>query len=310
MDKIRRSPLFLDGWLEFNQRHWNLQPLRVRHAPEGAAPAIETVLYLDSSGRIVHPKLNPYVPIAFEVTPTPAAYRRQRQWMAVADLLAAEMRERGVQGVLRLTPEVRDVRPWQWTGFHASVSYTFCIDYPFDFQSVDGAIRNKVRAAQKAGYTCRRTREMKEVLPCLVGTEGRQHFRHELTLQSLELARELLGDDHLVAHVCCSPSGEPVSACVDLYQPGSRVLGWVAGTRPDHLQPGAAQALLAFLIQEYQAMGASSFDLTGANIRGVAAAKLGWGAHLTPYFRIESYGLRSVLGWAREWYCRRLAERK
>ena len=42
------SPLFLDGWLEFNQRKWNLKPKVVEFRKIKEQPLLRAVLYYDS----------------------------------------------------------------------------------------------------------------------------------------------------------------------------------------------------------------------------------------------------------------------
>ncbi|PWH19385.1 MAG: hypothetical protein DDG58_05045, partial [Ardenticatenia bacterium] len=61
-----KSPLLLDGWLEFNRYKWNVTPIKLRISEEGKkVPAVEAILYLDKVGRIVQPPLNPYLPVVF-----------------------------------------------------------------------------------------------------------------------------------------------------------------------------------------------------------------------------------------------------
>jgi hypothetical protein len=302
MEHMNPSPLFLEGWLEFNRLKWGFRPLRVKcTAQDSAIPAGEIVLYLDKSGKIVQPRLNPYLPIGFQSTPTENPRRLYPQWLAVATQLVREMRKRGLRGTVTFPPDIADVRPWQWAGFRASVRYTFHVHFPFDYEVIDKAAQRRIRKAQKAGYTCRRTTNMVDVLACLQETEQRQGFRHGLTTRDLECASELLGADQFRAYVCYAPDGEAAAVEVNLHCRGAAAVHWVAGNKQEHLFYGAAQCLRQFVFQDLEQAGASGIDLAGANIPSIAQAKTAWGGRLVPFYSVETYSARSVAKWVRDW---------
>jgi hypothetical protein len=65
---------------------------------------------------------------------------------------------------------------------------------------------------------------------------------------------------------------------------------------------GAHSYLDAVIVRELQADGAAGFDLAGANIPSVAAAKANFGARLVPYFTVEGYGVKPLAKWVRGWW--------
>lgn len=303
MVSVINSPLFLDGWLEFNRVKWNVQPLRFMYSPDGShLPAVEAVLYLNKRGKIVHPRINPYLPIAFKSTPAQSQYKRDRQWLEVATPLARDMCVRGLRSTVAFAPEAADIRPWQWAGFHSNVRYTFYIDFPFDLQLIDKATRNRIRKAHKEGYRCERTTNMAHVHACMQATEQRQRFHWGLTVCDLECARTLLTDESFRAYVCYAPNGEPASVSVDLHCPGTRAVGWLGGTSMHHLQSGATQLVQAYVLEDLEAAGATGYDLAGANIPSVAAAKLSWGGRLVPFYRVEAYTARNLAKWVLNYF--------
>lgn len=80
-----RSPLFLDGWVEFTRRERRLQPVPMRFTKEGNDfPAIRAVHYLDRHGRIRVPSLHPYLPVSFEPTLARSRRKRDAQRLGVA----------------------------------------------------------------------------------------------------------------------------------------------------------------------------------------------------------------------------------
>lgn len=301
---LHTSPLFLDGWIEFNRTRWGVRPLRVLHAPGGSSqpPLVEAMLYLNPAGQVVEPHLNPYLPVAFVPTESRSRHRRYRQWLMLAEPLVRTMRVRGVRGVVRFPPEITDIRPWQWAGFRVTVRYTIHNEFPYDIQCIDAGVRNKIRRAQKAHYTCRRTVDMNQVLACLRGTQQRQGIDHGgLTAQDFECIRELLGDEAFRVYACYAPDGAPASVRLILHRPGSRAIAWMSGVRTEHLQSGAAQLLIHSILEDLQSAGAAGLDFAGADVPSLAAAKLNWGGHLVPLFTIEAYTVRNLAKWVRDW---------
>lgn len=297
------SPLLLDGWLEFNRLVRDVEPRRfhtgVHH--EGG-PVLDAVVYLDPKGRVTHPWRNPYLPVSFTPTSTGYPHRIERQWHDAAAQLVGEMRERGVVNTLNLPPNVEDVRPWLWAGFRLGIRYTYMVEFPFDRSRMAKSVRGRVRNTERSGVRVERTTNLDDVYTCLHDTEVRQGYRLGVTRADLELARELLGDDHLVAHAAYAPNGEVASATVSLHVPGSTATGWVGGTRTEHLRSGAADVLE---LQSWECLaqsGAIGIDLCGANIPTIAAHKATLGARQVPYYTIESYSVRRLASWTRTWW--------
>ena len=297
------SPLALDGWLEFNRLKWNVRPIKIRvPGPDAEPPVAEAVLYLDKSGQVYHPRRNPYLPIRFQPTPTVLRHRLTRQWLEVAEMLVVELRQRGLKNTLTLPPEVCDIRPWQWAGFQAGIRYTYFIDLPFNVELTNKGIGTQVRKAEKLGFRCARTTNMSDVMACLRDTETRQGFSYGLSTADLELASQLLGEEHFRAYVCYAPEGQVASASVLLHQTGAPAIGWLGGTRTAYLGDGLNQLVETFIIGDIEAGGASGYDLCGANLPSIAATKANWGARLLPYYSIESYSVRRLAKWTLNWW--------
>jgi hypothetical protein len=296
------SPLALPGLLEFNHRKWGLQPLKVRCTEEGKdLPALEAVLYLDKRGRVCLPPRIPYLPMVFLPTPTPSIPRLSRQWLSVSKQMASEFRRRGLSGTVAFPPEIVDLREWQWQHFTVGVRYTYYVDFPYQIEQAHGDVRRRVTRASRDGYFCRRASALDDVYQCLKGTDERKGISHrlELTLDDLELARELLGDDHLRTYVCYAPNGEAASAEVVLHQPGHRSMAWTAGSNTKYLRSGAPQLINKFSTKDLESAGAAGCDWVGANIPSVANAKSNWGIRLVPYYTVEAPNLRALAKYSR-----------
>lgn len=296
------TPLALDGWLEFNRIKWGVTPQRVRlKARDGDQPAVDAVFYLNKRGRLCLPLRNPYMALDFRPT-AQSAERVGRQWLEVSNALTQAMAERAPFSAIPLPPTIKDVRPWRWAGFTVGVRYTLRLGLPFDLSQAYGSLRTCVRKAEKAAYRCERGARLEHVHLCLQETEDFKGFRHELSLHDLETASALLGSDHFRPYVAYAPDGEPACAGVVLHVPGGEALLWVGGTRPSHRSSGAYQLLQSTIAGELAADGATGWDLAGANIPSVAAAKASLGAELVPYYTVEAFGVKPLARWLRGWW--------
>lgn len=292
---MSRSPLFNEGWLEFNRRKWNLRPLHVRFAKEESdLPSIEAAYYLDRQGRIRQAPLHPHLPVFFQPTPTTSNRKREHQWLNLADQLAADMRRRKLAHRVSLPPSVTDMRPWQWGGFEVTVRYSRYIDLPLDDSEVDRMAKRAAERASAAGFRACLTRNMEDVHACLEATADRKALSTRLSRQDLELALGLAGEETFRCYVCYSPEGEPAASAIILHAPGAYAVGLVAGTRDAYLRCGATQLLIRFYFQDLLANGAPGMDYAGGNIPSVDAAKADWGGRLVPSFGVKPRGLRGL----------------
>ncbi len=149
--------------------------------------------------------------------------------------------------------------------------------------------RQQAHKAERAGFTCQRTGDLAEALACLGGSQQRQGFAYGMTLDGLELAARLMGPEALRVYSCRASSGQPATARVILHRPGARALDWMAGTRDEQLRSGATQQLLAFALEDLHRAGATAYDSCGADLEGVACAKLAWGGRLVPQYSVQGW---------------------
>lgn len=282
-----------DAWLAFNERKWGVRWERVTY-PDAAGP-LEVVLYLDRRGRVVLPRLNPYLPVRYEQRAS-VQYRATRAWTAAASALARDLRRRRLGTTLAFQSTVRDLRPLTWQGFRVGVSYTLAQPLPILDAQIDPDFRRRIRRADEAGYRCERTYRFADVLACVAETEERQTFRYGLTVADLEWLSEAMGDSFRM-YVCYSPEGRPAAARILLHKDGGQGIDWVNGTVRSDLTSGATQLLTKFSLEELAGAGARSIDWEGANIPSVSGFKERWGGQVEPWFTIEPLTLRNVARW-------------
>jgi hypothetical protein len=282
-----------DEWLAFNEHKWGVRAERVTY-PEPGGP-LEVVLYVDRRGRVVLPRLNPYLPVKYAQRPS-VPYRATRAWTAAAGAMASDLRRRGLGTTIAFQSTITDLRPLAWRGFRIGVSYTLIQSLPILDAHIDPDVRRRVRRATESGYRCERTDRFADVIACVTETEERQRFRYALSASDLELLASTMGEAFR-AYVCYSATGRPVAAQILLHQEGGQAIDWVNGTARDELASGATQLLTKFSLADIVGAGAVSIDWEGANIPSVAAFKERWGGHVEPWFTIEPLTVRNVARW-------------
>jgi len=295
--------LFNEGWILFNEIKWKLTHKKIEiNGPTVEHPCLHSIVFLNKNHSIVRPPVNPYLPLWFKTTPTNNKVHQQAQWLSTSKTFIKEFASHDFTDTIFLPPFVTDIRPWQWAGLRTSVRYTYIIDFPYSLKQTESEVRRKINKAHKNGYRCERTTNMQHVLECIVATELRQGFKHQLTLGDLILAQELIGEEQLRSYVAYAPNGEPVSAQVVLHSPNGYGYGWVCGNKKDHLTNGVNPYLMCYAMEDLSANGSKGLDLCGANIPNVAQNKMGWGADIRPYYTIDNYSMKTVAKWSRDWF--------
>ncbi|MDU4698050.1 MAG: GNAT family N-acetyltransferase [Paenibacillus sp.] len=290
-----------EKWAEFHTRKWGCSARFVRWEAPNSPARGESLFFFNRKGHLYLPPLNPYHPFAFHPTPTDKPYKLNRQWHETAKVIIPDLRKAQCSASFVFPPEIADIRPFLWSGFKAEVKYTYVVELPYTLDQASTEIRAKIKKATAAGYRTALSRKMSEVHPCLQGTESRQGFSHQLTLQDLELAQDLLGDQAFRAYVCYAPTGEPVSASVVVALDNRRAFGWVAGSKTEHLNRGVVQQSQSFALQDLSDAGFAEFDFAGANLPTVAYSKINWGGQVTPYYLVRPPGVKEIFRSGRDW---------
>ncbi|MDR6553879.1 hypothetical protein J2736_005089 [Paenibacillus qinlingensis] len=291
----------LVNWGEFNRQKWKCKVLLKRFQAPNSDAYCDSIFFLNQQGKIYLPPLNFYHPVEFTPTPTNKNFRIIRQWNDVADVMLREMIKNGSDIDFVLPPEISDIRPWIWAGFQISVQYTYKIKFPYKPEQLDSLIQRKINKANSEGYVVIKTDNFDDVHQCLKETETRKGFNHQLTIQDMKLAKDLLGEQSFRAYVCYSKDGAPVSASIILVLNKKCALGWVLGTKHAYLSHGVTQKLIDFSFRDLSSDGIGGFDFCGANIPSVSEAKSPWGGELVPYYLVRKQGIKELFRTGREW---------
>lgn len=291
----------LAKWAEFNRLKWKCDVDLLQFQPPKCDDFYSECLLFSRYGKFYFPPQNPYQSVIFHATPSAKPFRTNKQWHEVAKLMIEHLVKLRGAVTITLPPDITDVRPFTWRGFQVDIRYTYILNLPYSVSLASKAIRNKIKKANARGYSSKRTENMKHVYECLLETERRQGFSHQITAADLELAQSILGEDSFRCYVCYSERGEPVSANVTLLLNPGQAIGWVAGTKTDHLSNGVVQQLQLFEFEDLASQGVKHFDFSGANIASVAESKADWGGDLTPYYVVRKPGFKDILRSGRDW---------
>lgn len=296
---IDQTPL--SRWAEFNERKWKCTSHITKFQVPNQEAYGECLLFKNHHGNLILPHLNPYHPVLIHTTPTNKAYRTSKQWHDIANLIIDELLKYPGNATLCLPPGITDVRPFLWRGFKTDIKYTFMTNIPYSTEHASKAIRNKIRKAHAEGYRSEKSNNMEHVYQCLIQTEQRQGFDHQLNVQDLELARDIMGESNFRCYICYSKDNEPVSANISIILNHSTAIGWIAGTKKGHLSHGVVQQLQKVEFEDLETIGIQQFDFAGANIASVSESKSHWGGELVPYYVIRKPQPKDMIRAGRDW---------
>ena len=289
------SPLFLEGWSEFNQYKWRLTPKRERvFSKNNKESFIDYIIYLDHKEKIRMPKLNNYLPMAFSHSVTTKNRNITNQWLDAAEDVVKNISAQGLSNGICFTPNIFDMRIFQWYGYIVEPRYTYFIDFPHDKQQMSNDVRRRINNCIKNNYIFERTNKLSDIYHCLTEPSRRKNINFYLTLNDLKVAAELIGDEHFRAYITYTPKGEPACANILLHYPGCRSQGLLTGTTPEQLASGATQFTFQNVLDDLQKVGATGIDLTGATSREISRYKNDLGAQLATYYMVMQPGLWSM----------------
>jgi len=186
-----------------------------------------------------------------------------------------------------LPANITDVQPLLWSGLRVSPKYTYRLDLSLDedelLRGMSAERRKNIRQAAKAGYEVLKNQDPENVVT--------------LVNQTLENAGSPVHGDELSRLV--NAGGDSVFFN-SVMQSGRALASAVAGTDGQtayYLAGGhdsdagdslAGSYALWNLILEAKKRGCKTFDFMGSSVPSIERYFRGFGAMLTPYFRIQS----------------------
>ncbi|MHB1097273.1 MAG: GNAT family N-acetyltransferase [Gemmatimonadaceae bacterium] len=186
-------------------------------------------------------------------------------------------------------PGLCDVRPWQWAGWRAEPSYTFCVDLSQEL-AISHSVRKHVNKCERSGAQVSETWDMDAFWAMQESTIGRQGVRLGVSRrEAIVLATRLYGAGLAFMVTANDAEGKPLASRILLGVRGTSTLfDWLAGSDAERLSLGASPWLMTRVAALAARRGYRYWDLCGAQIESIARFKSEIGGELTHGFRLNA----------------------
>lgn len=186
-------------------------------------------------------------------------------------------------------PALRDVRAWQWAGWQAEPTYTFCVDLSQEL-AISHSVRKHVNKCERNGAQVTESWDLDAFWIMQESTIGRQGVRLGVSRREGSLLATKLHDAGLAfMFTATDADGQPLSSRVLLGLKGtSTIFDWLAGSDAERLSFGASPWLMTKVAALAARQGYRYWDLCGAQIESVAKFKSELGGELTHGFRLTA----------------------
>ena len=213
-------------------------------------------------------------------------------------LAALDADDRRTLSRLVCGPGYDDPRPFEWNGFTATASFTYCIDASDGLDDVRAGFSRSLRrelgdAEETAAVVERGNRA--DCRFVYEDTAARYAAQDEPFGLSWGYVRDLTASlgEHARTYVARAPDGERLTGVIVLYS-DDRAYFWLGGTRSEY-EGTSLNALLHWrvvedLIEDPPVDGVTAYDLMGANTERLCEYKAKFGGDLVPYYTLESEG--------------------
>jgi len=277
------------SWYE---RTWNLKVVEVDLATDSQTKsALHGAFFLNSRGDIWTPPYMPHIPLVASFAQGGGHHHHTNEWLKLGDSLCRLLRQYRFANSIVLPPSFLDGRPFAWANYRCELAYTYLIQFPRERKTAISSVRRHHRKAERAGYRASRSDDWQMMLACLEATSSRKSFPLQLSVPSLRLAADLIGDDAFRGYVARDSNGVTSSVIIVLHLSEHCAVYLAGGNESQGLRDGAPWLLFDYVFDDLLRAGATGIDLFGANNRSVALSKSNWGYPLVPQIRISSDSL-------------------
>lgn len=288
------TALLNPDWWEWNERVWGVRASEFEfRASESSDTHLRGAFFTGPNGKAVTPPLMPHIPLG--LSGSAGSARRvdslTREWITLADQFAQELVSKGISNAIVLPSGFLDGRPFAWAGLTLGISYTYVAPLPHALSMTGKSVRAYIRKAPTRGYSVGRSDDWAGIASCLRATEVVKGFRHRLSEHGMQLGERLLGSDSFRGYIVRNAEGRAVAGSIHIHVPGHQAVGLVSGGDRAAMRDGVSQLIDDFVMTDLHEAGATSYDMAGANTRGVAHAKASWGYPLSLQLKISQGGV-------------------
>ncbi len=225
--------------------------------------------------------------------------KQEAQYKEISTLLLEKMLSLGPRAAfLTMSPQLTDIRSFQWKGWQSKVFYTYSVDLGTDdlFSKLDSTARNTIRKAEKV-ITIEQKRDPNSFYRLYQDTYQRKGKPAPVRLQFLEALLDKLGD-RVRLYLAYDQENRLAAGAVWLRDEKSSYY-WLAASDNELSRTGAPTLLLWKLLEESCGL-VPVMDLVGANTEPIAFFKAVFNPKLLPYYGLEYTDLTyKTVAWAR-----------
>lgn len=192
--------------------------------------------------------------------------------------------------VLKLSPNLWDVRPFLWHGFMCRVNYTYRLNLERDEADIFHGFGNKLRrtikkAERSIAVEIGSSDDVSALFASVADRFKEKDATTVLSQDYLTKVHQTMAPDR--AELLLAKRGdEIVNATLDLTSSQARY-GWIGSVRPNDAAEGAPQLLIWRSIQRAHATRKKWFELFGGATEGLWNFKAQYNPDILPYYEVS-----------------------
>jgi len=189
------------------------------------------------------------------------------------------------------TPDIVDMRSYNWKKYYVQPNYTYSFDLTEDKESIYNGFHTSTKNALKKAMSNKEIMISKdkkyssEILSLVDKRYKTQNRKFKVNKYYFEkLMSSSLSD--CIESIAIVHNDHTIAGDITLTD-RNNAYAWVGSVNRDVSLPGAGELVLWEKIKEYAERGFSAYDIVGANTRHIRKHKAKYGAKLVGYFVVQ-----------------------
>jgi hypothetical protein len=187
------------------------------------------------------------------------------------------------------SPGMNDIRYFTWNGWRSAILYTYCID----LQSYEKPefIVNIEKKIKESHITIEESNDIDSFYELFKATWQRRGYNVPVSKSFInEIFDSFKEKNRIRMEIAVNNTGKIAAANIILLGP-NRIYAWLAATDNELWKTGAHYAVYSHIIQKYQKLGYSYFDIMMANTRNLLPFAHSFNPRAMPYFITMKKGI-------------------
>lgn len=205
----------------------------------------------------------------------------------VLDAVAAAIEDNYIGADIVLPPDILDVRPFLWRGWHVQPRYSRTIDLAnLEIDQCARSLTKQIRKAQRGDVTVEEDNSPRAFYELYRSTFERQHLIAPLDEDRFIILWHMVEKKFNLKLFFANRHGKRIAGnAVILF--GDTVWDWIAGADETARSIGAPSLLKWRIAQEMKAAKAKTFDLCGTDHPSIGSFKAGFGGREVIHFQLR-----------------------